>query len=66
MEHRDLSLGAAASEKIRAEISRAGGNEVCFIASLTDEGEVIEPRVVARGNSSAVLAAIRSFRRGNS
>lgn len=64
MEDRDLRLSPGAAEKIRAEISRAGGNEVCFAASTDDDGWIFEPKVVARGNSSAVLAAIRTFRPG--
>jgi ATP-dependent DNA helicase DinG len=56
----ELHLGAAAAERLRREIRRARGNEVCFLAAVGEGGEVQEPRVVARGNAEAVLAAIRS------
>ncbi|CAN5846773.1 ATP-dependent DNA helicase DinG [soil metagenome] len=55
----ELFLGRRAAEHMRREISRARGNEVCFLASILDSGEIAEPRVVARGNAEAVLAAIR-------
>ena len=35
------------------------GNEVCFVASIGEDGGVGEPRVVARGHKAAVLAAVR-------
>ncbi|MGI9183292.1 MAG: helicase C-terminal domain-containing protein [Longimicrobiaceae bacterium] len=56
----ELFLGAAAAELIRREIRRARGNEVCFLAQVAEDGEVVEPRPVARGHASAVLAAIRN------
>jgi ATP-dependent DNA helicase DinG len=52
-------LGAAAAERIRREIHRSRGNEVCFLAGVARDGEIIEPRVVARGHAQAVLAAVR-------
>jgi ATP-dependent DNA helicase DinG len=55
----DLFLGAAAAELIRREIRRARGNEVCFLARISESGEILDPRPVARGHASAVLAAIR-------
>lgn len=54
-----LFLGAVAAEFIRREVRRSGGNEVCFLAAIGEEGEILDPRPVARGHSSAVLAAIR-------
>jgi ATP-dependent DNA helicase DinG len=54
-----LTLPPAAAERIRREIRRARGNEVCFLAAVGENGEILEPRVVARGHSNAVLAAIR-------
>lgn len=57
---RELFLGAAAAELVRREIRGARGNEVCFLARVAEDGEVLEPRVVARGHASAVLAAIRN------
>jgi ATP-dependent DNA helicase DinG len=56
----ELFLGTAAAERLRREIARARGNEVCFLAPVGENGEVGEPRVVARGNAQAVLAAIRA------
>jgi hypothetical protein len=56
----ELFLGKVAAERLRREIARARGNEVCFLAPVGDDGEVGEPRVVARGNAQAVLAAIRA------
>jgi ATP-dependent DNA helicase DinG len=56
----DLFLGAAAAELVRREIRRARGNEVCFLARVAEGGEVVDPRPVARGHASAVLAAIRN------
>ncbi len=44
---------------LRAEIARAGGREVCFLARVTADRIVTEPRAVARGNREAVLAAAR-------
>ena len=55
----DLFLSPAAAELVRREIARARGNEVCFVARVEESGEVTEPRAVARGHASAVLAAIR-------
>ncbi|HVH12919.1 MAG TPA: DEAD/DEAH box helicase, partial [Longimicrobium sp.] len=52
-------LSAAAAELIRREIARARGNEVCFIARVAEGAEVVEPRVLARGHASAVLALVK-------
>ncbi len=52
-------LSAAAAELIRREIARARGNEVCFIARVSEGAEVVEPRVLARGHASAVLALVK-------
>jgi ATP-dependent DNA helicase DinG len=54
-------LSVAAAVVVKEEIARCGGNEVCFVASVREDGEVVEPRVAARGNSTAVLAAVRDF-----
>jgi ATP-dependent DNA helicase DinG len=54
-----LFLGPAGAELIRREIRRARGNEVCFLARVSEEGEILDPRPVARGHASAVLAAVR-------
>jgi ATP-dependent DNA helicase DinG len=53
-----LVLAAAAARTIREEVERARGNEVCFVAAV-DAGSIEEPRVVARGHGTAVLAAAR-------
>jgi ATP-dependent DNA helicase DinG len=52
-----LRLAPEAAERIREEIARAGGREVCFLASVTAERQVVDPRAVARGNYDAVIAA---------
>jgi ATP-dependent DNA helicase DinG len=56
---RILHLTKSAAGAIRAEIARAKGNEVCFIAEVAESGAVKGPRAVARGNRTAVLAAVR-------
>src|SRR5262245_2152229 len=38
------------------EIARAGGREVCFVASVDDAGSIVEARAVARGTADEVLA----------
>jgi len=55
----DLQLDARSAARLRAEIARADGNEVCFSAEVDPEGMVAAPRVIARGNQRAVLAATR-------
>jgi ATP-dependent DNA helicase DinG len=60
----ELSLEARAAARIRAEIARAGGNEVCFVADIDAGGMVDSPRVLARGNRRAVLAATRDVAAG--
>ena len=61
----DLHLEPRAAARIRAEIRRAGGNEVCFVAAVNDAGAVGSPRAVARGNRSAVVAAARDAEPGS-
>jgi len=61
---RVVELGRDAADEIRAEIARAGGNEVCFIAAIDGDGRVRDPRVVARGHGRAVLAAVRDAEPG--
>ena len=59
-----LTLSAESSARLKAEIERAGGREVCFLAHV-DEGRVVrEPRAVARGNFAAVLVAARGADEG--
>ncbi|HET7275190.1 MAG TPA: JAB domain-containing protein, partial [Longimicrobiaceae bacterium] len=55
----DLTLSTTAAELVRREIARAKGNEVCFLAGVEADGELTDPRVVARGHATAVLAAVR-------
>lgn len=53
-----LTLSEDAAQRIRDEIADARGNEVSFLAVVSD-GELIDPQVVSRGNSNAVLAVVR-------
>ena len=63
--HRDLFLAVSAARRIRAEISRARGNEVCFLALVGEDGSISDARVVARGHRTAVLAASRDAEPGS-
>lgn len=56
----DLFLSPAAAETVRREIERARGNEVCFVARVAEGGEIVEPRVIARGHATAVLALVKN------
>lgn len=58
-EGRGLRLSPAAAARIRAEIERAGGREVCFLAPVDGARVVHDPRAVSRGNFAAVLVAAR-------
>ncbi|MEP6767005.1 MAG: hypothetical protein ABJB66_21995, partial [Gemmatimonadaceae bacterium] len=49
-------LSRAAASTIRTSIRLAGGNEVCFVATVDEHGEILTARVVARGDVSSVLA----------
>lgn len=55
-----LQLSSDAADRIRLEIERAGGREVCFLALVGPGRTVIDPRAVARGNHEAVVAAARA------
>lgn len=61
---RPLTLAPASRARIRAEIDRAGGREVCFLASVDGERVVHDPRAVARGNFAAVLVAAKGAPQG--
>jgi len=61
----DLRLSPGATEKIRTEVKKAGGREVCFLARVDPDRVLVEPRAVARGNASAVLAAARDAEEGS-
>ncbi len=58
-----ISRGAAAT--IRTAIKLAGGNEVCFVATLDADGVVVSARVVARGDIRSVLALPGVAQRGD-
>ena len=59
-----LTLSSASQATIRAEIKKAGGREVCFLAEVDDVRVIQEPRAVARGNFGAVLVAARDAAMG--
>jgi ATP-dependent DNA helicase DinG len=59
-----LRLTPEAARYVRGEIRRAQGREVCFLARVTPERLVVEPRAVSRGNRDAVLAAARDETEG--
>ncbi|MCA9737359.1 MAG: helicase [Gemmatimonadetes bacterium] len=61
----ELRLAPEAAERIRTEIRKAGGREVCFIAHVDPARVVTDPRAVARGNYEAVLVAARDARSGD-
>ena len=54
-----IRLAPQAARTIRDEVARAGGREVSFLAEVTRERVIANPRAVARGNRSAVLAVAR-------
>ena len=62
---RPLTLSAEAASRIRSEIERAGGREVCFLAEVDEERVVRGARAVARGNFEAVLVAARDAEVGS-
>jgi ATP-dependent DNA helicase DinG len=57
-------LSPTAAVAIRAAIRLAGGREVCFAATLDDEGVVSTVKTVARGDSTSVLALPGFAQRG--
>jgi len=60
-----LRLAEEAAAAIRAEIRRAGGREVTFLADVDPDRVLVNPRAVARGNRGAVLAASRDAAEGS-
>lgn len=54
----------AAASAVRTAIRLAGGNEVCFVCSVDDEGMITGARVVARGDVASVLAMPGVAQRG--
>lgn len=59
-----LVLAPEAAARVREEVARAGGREVCFLAEVDAERVVHRPRAVARGNFEAVLVAARDAGEG--
>lgn len=59
-----LRLAPEAARAVRDEVARAGGREVSFLAEVTEDRVVVNPRAVARGNRSAVLAVAREAPEG--
>ena len=59
-----LSIAAEAAVRIRSEIARAGGREVCFLAEVDEQRVIRRPRAVARGNFEAVLVAAKDAPQG--
>jgi ATP-dependent DNA helicase DinG len=62
--HSPLTFAPEAAARVRLEIERARGREVCFLAEVTPQRTVVNPRAVARGNQSAVLAVARDAPEG--
>ncbi len=52
----EARLSRAASAAVRTAIRLAGGNEVCFVCAVDDEGLLTTARAVARGDVRSVLA----------
>ena len=59
-----LTVSPDAAHVMRREIAKAGGREVCFLAGVSESGELVQPRAVARGNHQAVLVAARDANAG--
>jgi ATP-dependent DNA helicase DinG len=57
-------LAPAAATAMRVAIKLAGGREVCFVATVDEEGIVRTARVVARGDVQSVLALPAVAERG--
>ncbi len=52
----EARIARSAVALMRTSISLAGGNEVCFVAALDDDGVIVKARAVARGTVRSVLA----------
>ncbi len=57
-------LAPAVRDVLRREIAAAGGNEVCFVASVGADGVLVAARAVARGTADCVLALPGTARPG--
>ena len=60
----EARIARAAQAAMRATIRLAGGREVCFVGTLDAEGQVVQARVVARGDVTSVLALPGVAQRG--
>ncbi|MGW8268184.1 MAG: hypothetical protein ACWGSQ_17595, partial [Longimicrobiales bacterium] len=60
-----LTLSPEAAASIRGEIRKARGREVTFLAEVGPDRVIANPRAVARGNRSAVLAVSRGAPEGS-
>ncbi len=58
-------IARSAAAAIRTAIKLAGGNEVCFVATLDADGLITAARVVARGDVRSVLALPGVAQRGD-
>lgn len=52
----EARIARAAANAIRTAITLAGGNEVCFVGTVDDDGIIVQVRPVARGDVRSVLA----------
>ena len=52
----EARLARAAAAAVRTAIRLAGGNEVCFVCAVDEEGVLTTARAVARGDVKSVLA----------
>lgn len=57
-------LAAAVRDLVRREVAAAGGNEVCFVATVDESGSITAARAVARGTADCVLAMPGTARPG--
>jgi len=57
-------LSPTAAVAVRTAIRMAGGREICFVATLDENGTVNTVKAVARGDSTSVLALPGFARRG--
>ncbi len=58
------SISVSAAATMRGAITLAGGREVCFVCTMSDDGSVATARAVARGDAQSVLALPGFAKRG--
>lgn len=58
-------LSPAVRDVLRREIATARGNEVCFVATVDNDGILIAARAIARGTADRVLALPGAARPGD-